>query len=75
VRGQRLPWQGPGATSACRRPQQQDDLAGGGAGCSLSWMPPAGCWGAAALGSLQEGSPAARLHLDTQQHSTAHNMT
>ena len=33
--------------------QQQAAFLGAGAACSLSWMPPVGCCGAAALGSLQ----------------------
>ena len=33
--------------------QQQAALRGAAAGCSLSWMPPLGCCGTAALGSLQ----------------------
>lgn len=42
---------GNSCTRACA--QQQEGLRGAGAGCSASWMPPAGCCGAADLGSLQ----------------------
>lgn len=39
---------------------QQDGLAAVGAGCSLSWIPPGSCCGAAALGSLQQSDYAVK---------------
>ena len=43
----------PYACSSWLAAQQQAAFLGAGAACSLSWMPPVGCCGAAALGSLQ----------------------
>ena len=50
---------GEGRKRPLRLPAQEEQQAAalrcGGAGCSLSWMPPEGCCGAAALGSLRHG--------------------